>query len=117
MSVQEVNQAFADSFQLDKPEGALVVNNGAAALVLATTALAAGGEVVVSRGELIEIGGHVPAVNPKWIRQIGIRSVDAGEKRLVHDAGIEVIRIAGSELGAGRGGPRCMSCPISRGPV
>jgi arginine deiminase len=32
----------------------------------------------------------------------------------LEDAGIEVIRIAGSELGSGRGGPRCMSCPISR---
>ena len=40
--------------------------------------------------ELIEIGGHVPALRPKEIRQIGIRSVDAGEKRLVHDVGIEV---------------------------
>jgi arginase len=39
---------------------------------------------------LIEIGGTVPAVNPKVIRQIGIRSVDQGEKRLVHDAGLEV---------------------------
>ncbi|MDD5478137.1 arginase [Rhodoferax sp.] len=39
---------------------------------------------------LIEIGGHVPALLPKQIRQIGIRSVDAGEKRLVHDMGIEV---------------------------
>ncbi|MCF3141436.1 L-seryl-tRNA(Sec) selenium transferase [Paenarthrobacter sp. AR 02] len=37
-------------------EDALVVNNGAAALVLATTALAAGREVVVSRGEFVEIG-------------------------------------------------------------
>ncbi|HEX8487615.1 MAG TPA: L-seryl-tRNA(Sec) selenium transferase [Propionibacteriaceae bacterium] len=37
-------------------ESVLVVNNGAAALVLATTALAAGREVVISRGEMVEIG-------------------------------------------------------------
>jgi arginase len=40
--------------------------------------------------ELIEIGGTVPAISPKMIRQIGIRSVDQGEKRLVHQAGLEV---------------------------
>jgi arginase len=39
---------------------------------------------------LVEIGGQVPAISPKWLRQIGIRSVDAGEKRLVHEAGMEV---------------------------
>ena len=39
---------------------------------------------------LIEIGGTVPALSPKSIRQIGIRSVDQGEKRLVHAAGLEV---------------------------
>ena len=40
--------------------------------------------------ELVEIGGTVPAISPKMIRQIGIRSVDQGEKRLVHQAGLEV---------------------------
>jgi arginase len=40
--------------------------------------------------ELIEIGGHVPAIHPKWIRQIGIRSVDEGEKRFVHEMDLEV---------------------------
>ena len=40
--------------------------------------------------ELIEIGGTVPALNPKSVRQIGIRSVDAGEKRFVHQVGLEV---------------------------
>jgi arginase len=39
---------------------------------------------------LIEIGSTVPAINPKAIRQIGIRSVDQGEKRLVHEVGLEV---------------------------
>jgi arginine deiminase len=32
-------------------------------------------------------------------------------------AGIEVVAVAGSELGSGRGGPRCMSCPITRDPL
>jgi len=40
--------------------------------------------------ELIEIGGQVPAISPKWIRQIGIRSVDPGEKKFVHEMGLEV---------------------------
>lgn len=40
--------------------------------------------------ELVEIGGHVPAIQTREIVQIGIRSVDAGEKRFVHEQGIEV---------------------------
>jgi arginase len=40
--------------------------------------------------ELVEIGGHVPAISPKWVRQIGIRSVDPGEKKFVHEQELEV---------------------------
>jgi L-seryl-tRNA(Ser) seleniumtransferase len=43
--------------ELTGAEAALVVNNCAAAVLLATTALAAGRRVVVSRGQLVEIGG------------------------------------------------------------
>ncbi len=35
----------------------------------------------------------------------------------LRDAGIEVLTIAATELGAGRGGPRCMSCPVAREPL
>ncbi|MBP6900720.1 MAG: arginase [Burkholderiaceae bacterium] len=44
--------------------------------------------------ELVELGhddGHSGAsISPRWVRQIGIRSVDPGEKRLVHEKGLEV---------------------------
>jgi arginase len=40
--------------------------------------------------ELTGVGGTTPALSAKTIRQIGIRSVDPGEKRLVHEQGLEV---------------------------
>jgi arginase len=39
---------------------------------------------------LVNLDGAAPAVAARWIRQIGVRSVDAGEKRFVHEAGLEV---------------------------
>ena len=39
---------------------------------------------------LTSIGGHTPAITPAELRQIGIRSVDEGEKRLVRAAGLTV---------------------------
>ena len=39
---------------------------------------------------LIELSGRVPALAANSVRQIGIRSVDQGEKRLVHEMGLEV---------------------------
>ncbi len=40
--------------------------------------------------ELLDIGGSSPTLSPSCVRQIGVRSVDAGEKRFVHEQGLEV---------------------------
>ena len=40
--------------------------------------------------ELTHLGGDSPAVRPDEIRQIGIRSVDEGERRLVHEMGLDI---------------------------
>ncbi len=40
--------------------------------------------------ELTGIGGTTPALQAAWVRQIGVRSVDAGEKRFVHEQGLDV---------------------------
>ncbi len=62
--------------QITGAEAALVVNNNASALLLGLSALAAGREVIVARGEAVEIGGGFRI--PDVLRQSGCKLVDVG---------------------------------------
>ena len=68
--------------RLTGAESALVVNNNAAAVLLILSALTAGGEVVVSRGELVEIGGAFRV--PEIMESCGARLREVGTTNKTH---------------------------------
>lgn len=80
--VQDAAEALAD---LTGAEAATVVNNNAAATMLTLAALAAGREVIVSRGQLVEIGGSYRLPDVMQVSGAALREVGTTNKTRIDD--------------------------------
>jgi len=73
-----------------------------------------GGNELLAAREQWDDGNNLLAVEPGVVVAYE-RNVDTNQR--LRDAGVEVLTVPGFELGRGRGGPRCMTCPLERDPL
>jgi arginine deiminase len=105
--------AHGDEVRVARPEPFLVA--AAKAMQIDTLhRIDTGLDRVTAEREQWDDGNNTLALAPRVA--VAYERNDRTNARL-EEAGIEVVRIAGSELGSGRGGPRCLSCPVVREPL
>ena len=76
--------------------------------------VATGGDAYQQQREQWDDGNNVVALEPGVVVAYERNTFTISKMR---EAGVEVIEIAGFELGKGRGGGHCMTCPIVRDPI
>ncbi len=121
-NVADTLQAWTITFGQDQDQGQLSVRPPRPFLEAAAEAMGierlrvidTGLDPVTAEREQWDDGNNTLAIAPRLCVAYE-RNVETNAQ--LEHADIEVVRIQGSELGSGRGGPRCMSCPVLRDPL
>ncbi len=111
-----------EAVSLTLSDGELVVGSRQPFFAAAATAMGidelrridTGLDPVTAEREQWDDGNNTLAIGPRLA--VAYERNEQTNARLA-EQGIEVVAISGSELGSGRGGPRCMSCPVLRDPA